>query len=125
MTQRFDSEVAWLAGLLEGEGSFVHTRLRRAPRGIYHYARVQLSMTDRDVVERAVEVVGRLCGKRVNIYSRARHSKEWKPIYQICWHGETALSVMKAVRPFMGHRRGAAIDALLSQFDQRREARAS
>lgn len=45
-----DIEIAWMAGLLEGEGCFTAEGGQRAR---FRYPRITLGMTDRDVVERA------------------------------------------------------------------------
>jgi hypothetical protein len=47
-------ELYWLAGLLEGEGSFV-----KGPPSRPNCPIVQLAMTDGDVVERAARLLGR------------------------------------------------------------------
>lgn len=91
-------DVLWLAGLLEGEGTF---DLHRGK-----YARVRLAMTDRDIVGRAATLVG----------SRVRLSLKPAP-YKASWHAEVtgtkAVEVMTAVLPFMGARRSAKIAAIL------------
>lgn len=99
------SETAWLAGLLEGEGSFmVYRRSNRRPALI-----VKVKMTDKDVVERAAVLMG---GNKVTPEKDKRENNS------DCWvarsHGQKAAVVMKAVRPYMGQRRGAKIDELLA-----------
>ena len=90
--------VIWLAGLLEGEGTF---DLHRGK-----YPRVRVAMTDRDVVGRAATLIG----------SRVRLSLKPAP-YKASWHaevtGQKAVAVMEAVLPFMGARRSAKIAAIL------------
>lgn len=91
-------DVIWLAGLLEGEGTF---DLHRGK-----YARVRVAMTDRDVVGRAATLLG----------ARVRLSLKPAP-YQATWHaevsGEKAVEVMQAVLPFMGSRRSGKIASIL------------
>jgi hypothetical protein len=95
-------DLLWLAGLLEGEGSF------DAQRG--KYPRVRVGMTDRDVVGRAATLIG----------SRVRLSLKPAP-YQATWHAEVtgskAAEVMRAVLPFMGSRRSAKIASILGAAD--------
>ena len=43
-----ETDLTWLAGLLEGEGSFL-----KAPPSDPNCPRISLEMTDKDVVERA------------------------------------------------------------------------
>ena len=91
-------DVVWLAGLLEGEGTF---DLHRGK-----YPRVRVGMTDRDVVGRAATLIG----------SRVRLSLKPAP-YQATWHAEItgakAAEVMRAVLPFMGSRRSGRIASIL------------
>lgn len=91
-------DVVWLAGLLEGEGTF---DLHRGK-----YPRVRVAMTDRDVVGRAATLIG----------ARVRLSLKPAP-YKASWHaevsGEKAAEVMRAVLPYMGSRRSAKIAAIL------------
>lgn len=88
----------WLAGLLEGEGTF---DLHRAK-----YPRVRVGMTDRDVIGR----VATLIGSRVTVRFHQRPHKT-------TWHAEVsgpkAVEVMEAILPHMGSRRSGDIgDAL-------------
>lgn len=96
LEDRYD--VVWLAGLLEGEGTF---DLHRGK-----YPRVRVAMTDRDVVGRAATLLG----------ARVRLSLKPAP-YKASWHaeisGEKASEVMRAVLPHMGARRSAKIAEIL------------
>lgn len=102
MTPELESreDVVWLAGLLEGEGTF---DLHRGK-----YPRVRVGMTDRDVVGRAATLLG----------ANVRLSMKPMP-YQATWHaevsGEKAVEVMLAVLPFMGARRSGKIAAVLGE----------
>jgi len=84
-------ETAWVAGVLEGEGSFVTKRVGVA---------VHCAMTDVDVLER----IKALCGG--NIYGplkkRKAHYKDcW--LWQLC--GKEAADVTYAVLPYLCKRR--------------------
>jgi len=91
-------DVIWLAGLLEGEGSF---DLHRGK-----YPRVRVGMTDRDVVGRAATLLG----------ARVRVSLK-PPPYRATWHAEVtgwkAALVMRAILPHMGARRSGKIAEVL------------
>lgn len=96
-----DVDTAWLAGLLEGEGTFTRcgTNLQ-----------VQIIMTDEDVLRRAMKIAG--CG---NFYERGVRKEGYKPQFQ--WQvnpRDDVVALLKRVRPFMGERRGARIDELLA-----------
>lgn len=92
-------DVIWLAGLLEGEGTFDLHRGR--------YPRVRVGMTDRDVVGRAATLFG--SSIRLTLKT-APHKPTWHAEIQ----GEKAAQVMRAVLPFMGARRSAKIAEILS-----------
>lgn len=95
-----ERDVVWLAGLLEGEGTFDAHRAK--------YPRVRVGMVDRDVVGRAAT----LMGSRVTLRLHTAPA-------QATWHaevsGEKAVQVMEAVLPHMGSRRSGAIATVLGQ----------
>lgn len=97
-------DVIWLAGLLEGEGSF---DLHRGK-----YPRVRVGMTDRDVIGRAATLIG----------SGVRLSLKREP-YAATWHAEVsgpkAVAVMRAILPHMGARRSGRIAQILGHAEVR------
>jgi hypothetical protein len=99
---RLDDErdVIWLAGLLEGEGTFDMHRGK--------YPRVRVGMTDRDVVGRAATLMG--CRVTVRLHGAPA---------QATWHAEVsgpkAVAVMEAILPHMGARRSGVIATILGQ----------
>ncbi|GAA2843957.1 hypothetical protein Acy02nite_68590 [Actinoplanes cyaneus] len=93
-------DVIWLAGLLEGEGTFDLHRER--------YPRVRLEMCDRDVVGRAATLMG--VGVRVTL-RRAPAQATFHAEAQ----GPKAEAVMRAILPHMGARRSARIAAVLGR----------
>lgn len=99
-------DLIWLAGLLEGEGTFDLHRGR--------YPRIRLAMTDRDVVGRAATLLG----------ASIRGSLRARP-YRSTWHteisGERAAAVMREVLPFMGARRSAKIAEVLGEYAFQRD----
>jgi hypothetical protein len=91
-------DAIWLAGLLEGEGSF------DAHRG--RYPRVRVGMSDRDVVGRAATLMG----------AKVRLSLKPAPqsaMFHAEVSGEKAAVVMQAILPHMGARRSAKIATVL------------
>lgn len=101
-----DLDAAWLAGLLEGEGSFM-----RAPPSDPRRPIVALSMTDEDVVQRAARLMAN------GHYARSdRRPGKWKPTFRVFVKGAPAVELMRALRPLMGTRRQAQIDAALASF---------
>lgn len=103
------TELAWLAGLLEGEGCFYLTSNRQTKK-TYHYPAVQLCMTDRDIVERAAVLMGTKCWAR-----KANYKPNWNQAWVTAVIGSRAVALMEAVLPFMGIRRSAKIRSLIDQ----------
>jgi hypothetical protein len=96
-------DLHWLAGLLEGEGSFVP-----GPPSAPRSPGVQMCMADRDVVERA----GALLGSPIWV---ARSRREgWSDVYTIRVRGARAVLWMERLRPLMGLRRQAQIDRAIA-----------
>lgn len=91
-------DLMWLAGLLEGEGSFDLHRGR--------YPRIRLGMTDRDVVGRAATLMG---GKVRLSLKPAPHKATWHTEVS----GAKAVAIMRSILPFMGARRSAKIAEIL------------
>ena len=98
--------VAWVAGLLEGEGSFTLSR-----DSANSYPVVSLEMVDRDVIERAARVLGAARIQRVE-----PDRPEWSVTYRAAVAGKLAAEWMRKLRPLMGHRRRLAIDAALAAY---------
>ncbi len=96
-------EVAWLAGLLEGEGSF----------GFFSGSlTLSLEMTDEDVVSRVASMFG------TAVHQNACRKSHHKFSYATRVRGSRAALFMMLVRPFMGERRGAAIDSAYSAYNR-------
>jgi hypothetical protein len=98
-------DLHWLAGLLEGEGSFM-VGPPSAPRSPV----IQFWMTDRDVVERA----GAMLDSAVAAVPPRR--AHWKTAYAVRLRGPRAVVWMRRLRPLMGTRRRAQIDRALASF---------
>ena len=98
-----DGDLHWLAGLLEGEGSFL-TAPPSAPRS----PALQVSMVDRDVIERA----GALLGSSVAVIPARREG--WRTAYSVRVRGRPAVLWMRRLRPLMGARRRGQIDRALA-----------
>lgn len=100
-------DLAWLSGLLEGEGYFGLVN-NRVNGNLYRYARIGLTMTDRDVVERVACYFNR----------RMRANKPSKPggrpQFRITLQGSRAIELMKILHPHMGERRRKQIDDVLA-----------
>lgn len=102
-------ELAWLAGLLEGEGSFM-----KAPPSDPGRPRISLQMTDEDVVARAAILLGVKYST-----SQDRRCPAWKPTAQLQVKGKRAVHLMRELYPHMGQRRRQQILAALETYAPR------
>lgn len=105
----------WLAGLLEGEGTFT--------AGVPSYPHkpiVALHMTDEDVVAQVAVLFG---VKYHNDRSDQRRNKLWRPSFRVRVTGKRAVEWMTVLRPLMGQRRQTQIDRALAGYsgDNRRK----
>ncbi|UIW13445.1 LAGLIDADG endonuclease [Arthrobacter phage Amyev] len=100
-------DLLWLAGLLEGEGTF------DAHRG--KYPRIRLAMTDRDIVGRAAS----LMDSKIRL---SLHAAPAKPTWHTELSGERAAAIMRQILPFMGTRRSGKIAEVLAVQHFRQKA---
>lgn len=100
-------EIIWLAGLLEGEGSFW---LQERPGNRRTAIRVGLRMTDQDVVQKAADIFP----SRGRVRFEEKRDPNWKPTYCFDWCGLDAWKVMSAVLPYMGERRSERIRVIMT-----------
>lgn len=99
------NNIAWLAGLLEGEGSFICTP-RKGKRG-YRIC-VCLTMNDEDVVRRACQVA------KVGYVTYVKSRNRW---YWSIQAAGPAVNLMKLLLPFMGNRRSEKILTILKVWN--------
>ncbi len=99
------AELHWLAGLLEGEGSFLV-----GPPSAPRYPVLALQMTDQDVVARVAAMFGRKLGRW-----ESRNARE-RPVFLVRITGAKAVAWMTALHPLMGERRRAQIDRAVASY---------
>lgn len=103
-------EVAWAAGLFEGEGCLTINH-KSYKSGVHSYPRVQMNITDKETLDRFHEVVG--VGK---IYSHKNGSylsnkPQWR--WQIATK-EGVREVIEQLYPWLSERRQARANELLA-----------
>ena len=103
-----ECEVAWLAGLLEGEGTFSRNRLAGATTS---YPVISVNICSRDVVEHAAALLG-----SINVHPRTPRDPSWSVTYVAAISGAGAAEWMQRLRPLMGERRRKAIDVALDDY---------
>ena len=99
-----DGDRHWIAGLVEGEGSFYLRNRLDYPAAVF-----QLNMTDEDVVMRAYELSGEIGGVRPHAPGSRSVKQQWR--WRIAAGAEVAW-FMDQMYPLMGKRRRAKIDEL-------------
>lgn len=102
-----DRQMFWLAGILEGEGSFLH-----GPPSDPNTPRIQCQMTDGDVIERIASILG---VKPIPIRKVAK--SHYKPTYIATLKGVNARDMMIKLRPLMSKRRQEQIDRALASYN--------
>ena len=100
-------DIAWLAGLIEGEGCF-------SRQG--NCVTMQLNMADRDVVERASRLMG-----AHSVGADNPRKDHHKTLYRTMISGPKAAAWMMTLYSLMGERRRARIRELLPLFMRSRK----
>ncbi len=102
--------IYWLAGLLEGEGSFMKGSPKKPNK-----PRIHIKMTDEDVIQKVSEIF------RVTYYgpyqiNNKKSEAIWKSYYVTVLTSSRAIDLMKELRPLMGQRRQGQIDAVIESY---------
>ena len=109
---RDPEDIAWAAGLFEGEGCF----LSSTRKGRYRYASACLNMTDEDIIERFYRVVG--VGTVIGPFQRGTNKPKWE------WKAQRHQDVEEVAllfEPWLGPRRLVQAASALAT-DTRRES---
>lgn len=93
--------IAWFAGILEGEGCFLFT----------DHLRIQLAMTDLDTIDKI-----RILTKYTNKINESKQKENYKIQYRISWSGKQAAEWMMTIYPLMSIRRKAKIRECLTKW---------
>lgn len=108
------SELSWLAGLLEGEGSFLGPKPHRSGR---NDLRIKCMMSDEDVVARCFELLGGSLNSRQPNACGLVVGHARKMVYTATLTGRRAASAMMALYPLMGDRRRRQISEAIKQWE--------
>ena len=107
-----EPQIAWIAGLLEGEGSFgIDQRSSKryanskAPASPF----IKIAMTDEDVIARLSSYLDKpyCLPKRLTVTGKQVYQLHIGEKQKVFW-------LLQLIRPYMGERRGAKIDECLS-----------
>ena len=104
-----NEELYWLAGILEGEGTFYSNRKKYGAQPI-----IRLCMTDKDIVER----VSKLWGDKA-IHKIVSHNPMHKDQWSVKLCGQECSEWLIILRPIMGIRRSQRIDEMIEENSKR------
>jgi len=104
-----ETDLAWLAGFIDGDGCFRlhHLRPNGPGRGCLS-PRLAFSQKDRQVLDRVVEIVGR--GKVHGPYHRAKGSH-----YQLIISGVATIELAKELYPYLQELKKAQVDDMVQR----------
>ena len=107
-------QLAWLAGLLEGEAYFgQHPTSKQTTAPV-----VELNSVDHDVISRVHRLYAARYGIAVNIHIRPPRHAGYQPQYHLACFGAAARAIMADIAPLMGARRRARIEELAGAYVQ-------
>lgn len=101
-------EIAWAAGLFEGEGSVFRTK--------WGGVKVQMGMTDLDVLQHLKAVLGGVVNGPYQY--EAKDGIQRKPQWRWSSTGPNAVRICRLLRPWMGERRRGRMDELCVLADE-------
>jgi len=99
-------DIAWVAGLLEGEGCFSIGNKKYLNSGV-----IAIASTDYDTVFRFKSIT-----KTSNQIQTKKSTKYWKTCYKVTISGNRAIQWMMTIYPLMGIRRKVVIKHLLDRW---------
>ena len=97
-------DIRWLAGWLEGEGTFYS----RLSKGKYKYPQVVAVSTDFDVIKAAAALMN------ATVYGPYQYAVNKRPHWQARTYGDKAIVLMRKLYPRMGQRRRKQIEKVCS-----------
>lgn len=106
-------DIAWLAGLLEGEGYFCISG-RKSIRLM-----IAIRMTDLDIIRK----VSKLFNCQIQFKRKA--SSKWKAVYCAEAYGDKAISWAMTIYSLMGDRRKAKIREMIKIWTERNRKKVS
>lgn len=106
-----EKDVAWFAGLFEGEGCLTFVTDRKSGGGSW---RLCLHSTDEDIVLRIQD----LFGGKVRLDTAHKKKTTYKPIWQWALYRKDEINkIVTVLYPYMGIRRKAKFDEFLAYYN--------
>lgn len=116
------TELAWLAGIIDGEGCIDLSRRSRA-RAVGYHMRVSVSNTDVRLVARCQQITGLGRVAQLGGETRRRMRDRWRPCYAWSVSTRQAEDVLRLVLPYLVIKREQADLALLARRYRGRQGR--
>ena len=105
--------IAWAAGVFEGEGSAVCAPMGGRRRGLQR--RLQVPMSDRDVLDQLRVVLNAGSVRSVKVPSHTKKGSPRKPMFiWTCGRWTDIVRICNAILPWLGERRRAQVQRLLA-----------
>ena len=101
------SEIAWVAAMLEGEGSFTLQSQK--------YPVIRFSSSDLDIASRMAGLLG-----TNKVYKKSVAKEHYKSMYMVNVTSIDGIAWMMTIYTFMGNRRRARIKELINVWRSRR-----
>jgi hypothetical protein len=102
-----DAEVAWLAGIMEGEACFDWARTKERA-----YPRIRLEMKDKDIIDRVLHLIGGRCWIRERPGKKENHATTY--VLAIT-NKEDVQRVLKLIEPWLGERRKERVTEIVEE----------
>jgi hypothetical protein len=95
-----ETEKAYLAGIVDGEGAVTIVELRSRGPGYEHYiGSLEITNTNMRLVEWVKSRIGHLLERIV--IDRRRVVKGQKPVYRLCFRNQRAEEVLRVIYPYL------------------------
>ena len=114
-----ETDVAWIAGLLEGEGYF---GIDNRSKDRYEVSKtppapfIKVSMVDEDIIQRLSKLLDK------SYFSPSRKTVQGKQVYTLhIGEKEKVLSILQKILPYMGVRRAERITECISHLQTWKE----
>lgn len=108
-----DTDLAYLAGLLDGEGVITIERVRPAPHikngNPRYFAKVEVQMSDREPIDHLARLYDR------NVMIKKPSANMTKPGYRLSWQSRIAAGLLEQVLPYLVLKRPQAVVVLAFQ----------
>ena len=115
-----DTEVAWAAGLFEGEGWITtmtdKRRICQPSKGRSFV--VGIRSVDKDIMDR-IAIIMNGAPQPENLNAPSRKNKNLQQAWCIQLGPSKGLAFLALIREFMGERRGARIDEIFKEFGEK------